>query len=124
MGQTGYTNIPGGLAKAPFGGRTIYIDGVPYRAMNWQPKGESREIVRPDSNGDEADVMLRKGPRKQSGLQLQLASKSTPVPAEFTEFDVDGVTYVLSNPTEIRPEGEFWTCEIDIRSVTPIAQLP
>lgn len=124
MGQTTYSNIVGGAAAAPFGGRTIYIDGHAYRAMNWEPKSETREVGRPDENGDDAEFMLRKGPLRQTGLTLQLATRLTPTPREFTEFDVDGVRFVCFSPTEARPEGEFWTCQIDYRSVTPIADLP
>lgn len=124
MGQTSYSNIAGGASAAPYGGRTIYIGGYAYRAMNWEPKAETREVGRPDENGDDAEFMLRKGPHRQSGLTLQLATRNTPVPPEFTEFDVDGVRYVCFAPTSARPEGDFWTCQIDYRSVTPIAQLP
>jgi hypothetical protein len=123
MGQTSYSNIPGGAARAPFGGRTIYIKTVPYRAMNWQPKSDTREVARPDANGDDAEFMLRKGPRRQSGLTLQLASRETPIPPEFEEFTVDGARYVVIATTEARPEGDFWTCEIDYRSVSTQAQL-
>ncbi|HSV73460.1 MAG TPA: hypothetical protein VLH79_06850 [Chthonomonadales bacterium] len=122
MPVTSYTNIPGGVARAPFGGVTLYIDGVAYRALNYKPDTASRAIRRNDSNGDQAEIMRRAEPRSQSGLTLQIATKSTALPPLFAEFTdpIDGATVmVVDKVSPSRPEGEFWVCDIDISANTP-----
>lgn len=122
MGQTSYTNIPGGVTKAPFGGVTIYIKGHPYRLTNYGPTRGSRSIRRNDSNGDQEHVMHRREPKTQSGITAQLASKNTPPPPLFSEFpcplDPESTVMVITAVTEARQEGEFWVCNFDAASNT------
>lgn len=108
-------------ASSPFGGISVTIATVAYRALNWNPQKSSREIRRNDSNGDEADFMLRAEPTRQSGLTLQLALASTAVPSMGAEFTVDTLTYVVTSVGQKKPEGEFWTVDIDYKAkVLPI----
>lgn len=122
MAQTTYTNIAGGINRAPFGGVTLIIEGVAYRAMGYNPEQGSRRIERKDTFGDSAEVMLRAEPRAQTGITLQLATKLTPLPRLFAEFvdPLDNITVmVVSKVGESRPEGEFWVCSIDASANTP-----
>lgn len=121
MAQTTYTNIAGGVLRAPYGGVTLYIETIAYRAMGYNPETGSRRIERKDTFGDAAEVMLRSEPRAQTGVTLQLATKSTPLPRLFAEFidPLDNVTVmVVTKVGEVRPEGEFWTCSIDVSANT------
>lgn len=103
-------------ASSPFGGVTLTINSVSYRALNWNPQKNTREIRRNDVNGDEADFMLRPEPTTQSGLTLQLALASTAVPTLGQEFTHDTLTYVITKVAPAKQEGEYWTVEIDYKS--------
>lgn len=111
-----YYSSSGTAAASPFGGITLTINSVTYRALNWAPQKSTREIRRNDANGDEAEFQLRGEPTTQSGLMLQLALSSTAVPAMGQEFTVDSLVYVITRVSAKKPEGEFWTVEIDIKA--------
>lgn len=121
MGQTAYTNIPGGLAKAPFGGVTLILRNGAFRALNYKPVGGSRRIDRLDTNGDKAENMRRAEPKSQSGITLQIPKKDTNRPELFEEFicPVDGQTVmVIDSIGEGREEGAFWMLDIDVSANT------
>lgn len=103
-------------ASSPFGGVTLTINAITYRALNWGPEKSTREIRRNDGNGDEAEFMLRGEPTTQSGLTLQLALASTAVPAMGQEFTHDTLVYVITKASQKKQEGEFWTVDIDIKA--------
>jgi len=103
-------------ASSPFGGITVTIAAVDYRAMNWNPQKETREIPRNDVNGDEAEFMLRAMPTRQSGLRLQSALASTAVPTLGTEFTVTALVYVITKVGQPKEEGDWWAIELDYRS--------
>jgi hypothetical protein len=103
-------------ASSPFGGVTLTINAIAYRAMNWAPKRNSRKIRRNDGNGDQVEFQIRPEPTTQSGLTLQLALASTAVPSMGQEFTVDSLVYVITNVDPKKPEGEFWTVDIDYES--------
>lgn len=111
-----YYSSSGTAAASPFGGLTLTINSVSYRAMNWNPQKSTREIRRNDANGDEAEFQLRGEPTTQSGLKLQLALSSTAVPAMGQEFTVDSLVYVVTKAAPAKPEGEFWTVDIDYKA--------
>lgn len=102
-------------ASSPFGGRVLTINSIAYRAMNWNPQKNTRDIRRNDVNGDEAEFMLRAEPTTQSGLKLQLALASTAIPAMGQEFTVDSLVYVITKVALAEDEGAFWTVDIDYR---------
>lgn len=103
-------------AASPFGGKTITINAVTYRALNWKPEKQTRKIRRNDANGDQAEFVLRGEPTTQSGLTLQLALSSTAVPSLGAEFTVDTLVYVVTKVGAAQPEGEFWFVDIDYES--------
>jgi hypothetical protein len=103
-------------AASPFGGITVTINAVDYRALNWNPQKNTREIRRNAVTGDEAEFMLRAEPTTQSGLTLQLALSSTAAPALGAEFTVDTLVYVITKVSPLKQEGEFWTVDIDYKS--------
>lgn len=106
-------------ASSPFGGISVTIptsSGATFRALNWKPEKNTREIRRNDSNGDEADFQLRAEPSTQSGLTLQVPLASTTLPKLGDEFVVDTLTYVVTRVAPAKPEGEFWTVDIDYKS--------
>lgn len=103
-------------AASPFGGITVTINSVTYRATNWKPEKNTRKTRRNDANGDQAEFILRAEPTTQSGLTLQLALSSTAVPSLGAEFTVDSLVYVVTKAGQAKPEGEFWTVDIDYES--------
>ncbi len=99
---------------------TITYVGQSYRAMNWSPDSQPREVSRTDETGDAAEFMLRPEPVRQSGLQLQLVDATTPLPRsgmEFDDPDDSTVTYVVTNVGKRCQAGEIWMCEIGYRSI-------
>lgn len=111
-----YYSSSGVAASAPFGGLTLTIDSITYRALNWKPEKNSRKIRRNDTSGDQADFTLRPEPTTQSGLTLQMALASTAVPSLGEEFTVDTLVYVITKVGAAKPEGEYWTVDIDYES--------
>ncbi len=117
-----YHSSSGVAASSPFGGITVTIDSIAYRAVNWKPEKQTRKIRRNNGDGDQAEFQLRAEPTTQSGLTLQLALASTAVPEMGEEFTVDTVVYVVGKVGVAKPEGEFWTVDIDYESkVLPTA---
>lgn len=108
-----YTNVPGGEAAAPFGGRTVVINGIPWRATNWAPELNTRKIRRNNTKGDQAEVMHRSEPTTQSGLVLQIPLALTEPPKPTGTFVVDGETYVITKSVKAEPEGDWWTATLD-----------
>lgn len=102
-------------AASPFGGVTLTINSITYRALNWNPQKNTREIRRNNTDGDQAEFMLRAEPTTQSGLTLQLALSSTAVPTLGQEFTQDTLVYVITKVSPTKQEGEFWTVDIDIK---------
>jgi hypothetical protein len=101
------------------GSGTITYVGESYRAMNWRPEAAAREVGRTDEAGDDAEFTLRATPVRQSGLQLQLATSTSPVPRcgmEFADPAVATTTYVVVAVTPSYQAGEIWMCEITYRS--------
>lgn len=112
-----YNNTAAVAASTPFGGVSITIGANTYRALNWKPKKNSRKIRRNDTNGDQAEFMIRAEPTTQSGLNLQRALASTGVPAMGAEFTgPDGLTYLVTGTEEGKQEGEYWMIDIDYES--------
>jgi hypothetical protein len=111
-----YYSSSGVAASAPFGGITVTINAITYRAVNWKPEKNTRKIRRNDSNGDQGDFTLRAEPTTQSGLTLQMALASTAVPSLGQEFTVDTLVYVLTKVGAAKQEGEFWTVDVDYES--------
>lgn len=103
-------------ASSPFGGVTLTIAAVTYRALNWNPQKNTRKIRRNNTDGDQADFLLRPEPTTQSGLTLQLALASTALPTLGQEFTQDTLTYVITKVAPAKQEGEYWTVEIDYES--------
>lgn len=103
-------------ASSPFGGISITIGAVVFRAMNWNPKKETREIPRNTTSGDEAEFMLRAMPTRQSGLRLQCPLASTVAPLLAAEFTQDSLVYVITAVGQPKEEGDWWIIEIDIRA--------
>lgn len=106
-------------ANLPFGATTLNIAGTTYRALNWNPKKNSRKIRRDDVNGDQAEFEIRKEPATWSGT-LQKALTSTAVPAmggTFTDPDDNAVTFVITGVTPAKPLGEFHVIDVDAEEV-------
>jgi len=112
-----YNNSAAVASSTPFGGVTLTIAAATYRALNWKPEKNTRKIRRNDTNGDQAEFMLRAEPTTQTGLTLQRALASTAVPKLAAEFTgPDSATYVITKVGEGKQEGEFWTVDIDYES--------
>jgi hypothetical protein len=116
-----YYSSSGVAASSPFGGITLTIATITYRALNWKPEKNTRKIRRNDVNGDQADFILRAEPTTQSGLTLQMALATTAVPLLGAEFTVDTRIYVITKVGAAQPEGEYWSVDIDYESkVLPV----
>lgn len=111
-----YTNVPGGEAAAPFGGREAVINGIVWVLRNWKPELNTRKIRRNNTKGDEAQKMIRGEPTTQSGLILQVPLAVTAQPKPCGTFQVDGEMYVITKSAKAEEEGEFWVVEIDYES--------
>lgn len=101
------------------GTATITYIGASYRAMNWSPARTPKEINRDDEVGNDGEWAMLAGAVRQSGLQLQLATSSTPVPRSGMEFaDPDDATrtYVVMDVSPRRESGSIHYCEISYRS--------
>ena len=117
MPNVPYNNTAAVAAATPFGGVVLTIGATTYRALNWKPEKQTRKIRRNDVNGDQAEFMLRAEPTTQSGLNLQMALSTTPIPALGAEFaGPDSLTYVITKAGPGRQEGEFWMTDIDYES--------
>ena len=118
-------NLPySSTSNQAFGGVVLTINSVTYVARNWAPKKGTREISRPDENGDQAAFMLRAEPTSQSGLTLQMANANVAIPALATVFSgpspsniAANVNYVVTGCEPSRPQGEFHVCTIDYKAV-------
>lgn len=104
-------------ASTPFGGVTLTINSVSYRALNWAPEKSTREIPRRNADGDEAEFMLRAEPTRQSGLTLQLAYANIALPTMGQNFAQDNANYVITGVGQKKPEGDWWTVDISYRAI-------
>ncbi len=102
------------------GDATITYVGESYRAMNWAPDKSPKVIERTDEVGADAEFALLASAVRQSGLQLQLATATTPVPRsgmEFADPDTATTVYVVTDVSPKKSAGEIHMVEISYRSL-------
>lgn len=113
-------------ANLPLGSTLLTINSLSYRALNWNPKRNSRKIRRDDVNGDQAEFEIRKEPGTWSGtLQKPLTTTVIPVQGQtFENPDVEDEIWVITSVTPVKPMGEFHTIDIDAEEVMTAATNP